>query len=210
MSTVQARTPIEAFHALRRGADPRRRPALALVLAVALIAGGTVGLTLGVTALLPHPAGASGGNGSLVLGLGSAAPSSPARGLYWESMAVTGAPRGLRTSLFALALHDATGDPVTPAPVPSGCSYSLPGTSFDAASCPAPTMGWFAVLYWIGNGSIANTFGGASGTASSPPLPVTTAERLVLVSGTDLEHSADRLSVVSLGSPRVTGMCGPF
>lgn len=195
----------------RRAVDPRETPIVAVVLVVALIAAATIGATLGVAALT-HPASAPASTKTtgLALSLSSPVESSPSHGQYWEKITIAAASAGITTSLFGFELKDGMSASIAPGAPTAGCAYSAGGTSFGATNCAAPAMGWYAVLYWTGNGSVANAYGGATPSWTAPTLPVSTAETLVIVSPDDLQHSTDELSVVSTGTPTVSGMCGPF
>jgi hypothetical protein len=207
----RAVSPKEALDGIRRAVDPRETPVAGVILLVALIASGTVGATIGVAGLVHPPAAPTpvGGSG-LALTLAFPVASSPAPGLYWEKLAIQSSSTGITTALFGLQLDDGISGPITPGAPTPGCAYSRAGTSFGAMSCGASPMGWYAVLYWTGNGTVASAFGGAGPSWTAPTLPVTSAETLVVVSSGDLQHSSDELSVVATGTPDVTGMSGPF
>jgi len=149
----------------------------------------------------------TGGSSPYSLGMSAPTQSSPAAGAYWNTISIS-PQSGLTTSMFGVALSSTTGTAITAGTATATCKWTSGGTAFTNANCAAPASGWYAVLYWVGNNSVANAFTGGAWT--TPTNPVTNSEALVVVSAATLAGSADYLSAYSLGSSSVSGQSGAF
>ncbi len=150
------------------------------------------------------------------LGMSSPTASSTGTGataVYYY--AITISPQsGLTTSMFGLSLQTPTGGSAgATGTAPAACKFTAGGTAYAPATCTGGTGGWYAVLYWQGNGSIANVFSGTTPSWSSPTLPVTNSESLVLITvtgSTGFTGSSDTLNAYATGSSSVSGQSGAF
>ncbi len=132
------------------------------------------------------------------------------------TIAISGVSGGLTTSLFGLSVATISGAPVaiSTAALPTGCAAK--GTS--TSSCTSPTAGWYAVLYYTGNGTIADVWVGTA-TATSGAWSATWtvaissgAQSLLIVGSTaaKLPGSGDTMSAYGLTASSVSGTSGSF
>jgi archaeal type IV pilus assembly protein PilA len=151
------------------------------------------------------------------LGMSSPIASVSGSAYYYQ---ITVSPQsGLTTGMFGLSLKGPTGTSLTSAakPYPAACKFTAAGTAYSTTSCTtvtgctasAASPCWYAVLYWLGNGSIANVYNASAGW-TAPTLPVTNAETLVVIAGISLTGSSDTLNAFSTGSSSVSGQSGAF
>jgi len=141
------------------------------------------------------------------IGMSTPTESNPAAGVYYAVITIS-PQTGLTTGMFGLALKSASLTTIAVGATSVNCKFVSTGQSF-ATNCVAPASGaWYGVLYWIGNGSVANVFTGGAWT--TPTFPVQNSESLVVVSGANLAGSSDTLNAFSTGSSSVSGQSGPF
>jgi len=205
---------MQALKALGRARKSRRRgvsPIIATILLVAI----TVVLAAVLYVLisgLTH----TGGSTPYELGMATPVESTQSATEYFAVISIS-PQTGLTTGMFGLALKSATGSSIAVGSTTAGCVKFV---AFTTTNCGTPTIGatgsptpyWYAVLFWVGNNTIANVFSyAATGSVwTSPTLPVTNAESLVVISATSLAGTADYASVFSIGSASVSGQSGPF
>jgi flagellin-like protein len=196
---MQQLNPLRArIRARRRGVSPIIATILLVAITVVLAAVLYV-LISGLT----H----TGASTPYTLGMSSPTQSNPAAGIYYNAITIS-PQNGLTTGMFGLALKSPGGTSIAVGTAPAACKWVVAGTAFSSTNCGAPTGTWYVVLYWLGNGSIANVY--TSGGWSTPTFPVTNSEQLVVVSGATLAGTSDTLSAFSTGSSSVSGQSGPF
>ena len=140
------------------------------------------------------------------VGLSAPSPTSPAAGVYWNSIVIT-PQSGVTTGMFGLALSSQSNLPIAVGTAPTATCKSA--AAFTSANCGAPTAGtWYAVLYGTVNNSVVNVWSQSAWTSGT--IAVTNAQTLVVVSGASITGTLDILSVYSVGSSSVSGQSGAF
>ncbi len=151
---------------------------------------------------------------SLALAMG--APEWSGTTTDYGTIAITGVSAGLTTSLFGFTVSNGTGVllPVATAAPTTTCKA---GVSFSTTACSGPTTGkWYVVLYYTGNGSVADVWvDGAWTTGLATDYAVTIgADSVSLMvispSSVGLPGSGDTLNAFGLGSQGVSGSSGSF
>jgi len=190
-----------ASHRWRKNRKRGVSPIIATILLVAI----TVVLAAVLYVLI---AGLTHTGASTPYSLGMSAPTqtSPGAGVFYNTITIS--PQGgLTTGIFGLSLQSSSSVAIAAGTAPAACKWTAGGTAF-AGNCLAPTGTWYAVLYWTGNGSTANVF--TSAGWSTPTLPVSNSETLVVVSAASLAGSSDTLNAYATGSSSVSGQSGAF
>ena len=124
----------------------------------------------------------------------------------YGTMRIASATTGLTTSLFALSVATSTGVPV---PVGTAATANCkPANVYSSTNCGAPTGSWYAVIYFLGNGTIANVY--VNTAWSFATVGVGQSEALVVVGPSTFQNSGDVMSATGTGSSSVSGASGPF
>ncbi len=184
-------------------------PIIATILLVAI----TVVLAAVLYVLI---SGLTHGGGAVPYSVSMGTPSWSGTSPSYGTISITGATSGLTTSLFGFAVATISGSPVpvaTAAPTTT-CKAKV---SYATTACTAPTTGnWYVVLYYTGNGSIADIWvngGWTTGLTNNYAVGISAgAQSLVIIgsSGASLPSSGDQLNAFGLGSSSVSGSSGSF
>jgi len=154
----------------------------------------------------------SGGNAPYSISMGT-----PSWSSAYGTIGITGVSGGLKTTSFGFSVTTISGSPVpiSTAGAPTNCKAK---TAYSTTACTVPTAGWYVVLYYTGNGTIANVWVGTT-TATSGAWTSTYAvaiaaggQSLVIVGSTAaaLPSSGDTLNAYGSGSSSVSGTSGSF
>ncbi len=158
----------------------------------------------------------SGSSCSVSYSISMGSPSWSGSTTDYGTIEITAVSEGLETSLFGFAVTTVSGSPV-PVAVSAPTSTCKAGVTFSTTACTAPTEGnWYVVLYYTGNGSIANVWvNGAwtTGLATNYSVPIgagTEGLMIIAPSSVELPGSGDTLEVYGTSSDSVSGASGSF
>jgi hypothetical protein len=144
--------------------------------------------------------------------LAMSAPSWSSTNPDYGSIAINAVSGGLTTALFGLTISTESGAPVAiGTAVPATCAWSKSGTAFSTTNCGAPTGNWYVVLFYTGNGSIADVYVNGAWASGTPTVSISAAETVeVIGSQSLLQASGDTLSAFGTSSSSVSGSSGLF
>ncbi len=196
----------KAIRAWRKQRQRGVSPIIATILLVAI----TVVLAAVLYVLI---SGLTHGGGSVPYSISMGTPSWSSTNPDYGTIVISGASTGLTTALFGLSISTLSGSPVAiGTAAPATCKWVKAGTTYSAANCGAATGNWYVVLFWTGNGSIANVYVNGGWQAGTPTTAVSAGAETMVVIGTEslLQSSGDHLSAFGTGSSSVSGSSGSF
>jgi flagellin-like protein len=195
--------------AMRTWRTKRQRgvsPIIATILLVAI----TVVLAAVLYVLI---SGLTHGGGSVPYSISMGSPSWSSTNPDYGTITISGSSGGLTTALFGLSISTLSGSPVAVGTAaPATCKWVKAGTPYSTTNCGAGTGNWYVVLFYTGNGSIADVYVAGAWASGTPTVAINAGAETLVVIGTEslLQSSGDTLNAFGTGSSSVSGSSGSF